>query len=108
MVRNLARYLLTWAREVARFRRAGQGTTAVEFALIAPVFLATLIAILQTCVFVFAQQTLQSAAVQAGRLIMTGQVQNGNMSQTQLMTNNICPMLRPLFNCNSVMVDVKS
>jgi len=72
------------------------------------VFLATLIAILQTCVFVFAQQTLQTAAMQAGRLIMTGQVQNGNMTQNQLMTNNICPMLQPLFNCNSVMVDVQS
>ena len=24
------------------------------------------------------------------------------------MTNNICPMLQPLFNCNSVMVDVQS
>ena len=68
------------ARELARFRRARQGTTAVEFALIAPAFLATLIAVLQTCVFVFAQQTLQNAAVQLGRLIMTGQVQSGKVT----------------------------
>ena len=108
MIRSLARTLRSCAGKLARFGRAGQGTTAVEFALIAPVFLATLIAILQTCVFVFAQQTLQTAAMQAGRLIMTGQVQNGNMTQNQLMTNNICPMLQPLFNCNSVMVDVQS
>lgn len=108
MVRSFGKYLRRCAEEAARFRRSGEGTTAVEFALIAPAFLATLIAVLQTCVFVFAQQTLQTAAMQAGRMIMTGQVQNGNMTQSQLMTNNICPMLQPLFNCNSIMVDVQS
>jgi Flp pilus assembly protein TadG len=96
MVRDLARYLRRCARELAHFRRSQQGATAVEFALIAPAFLAMLIAVLQTCVFVFAQQTLQNAAVQAGRLIMTGQVQNGNVTQSQFL-NSICPMIRPLF-----------
>ena len=75
------RYLRRCARDLAHFRRSQQGATAVEFALIAPAFLAMLIAVLQTCVFVFAQQTLQNAAMQAGRLIMTGQVQNGNVTQ---------------------------
>lgn len=96
MVRDLARYLRRCARELAHFRRSQQGATAVEFALIAPAFLAMPIAVLQTCVFVFAQQTLQNAAVQAGRLIMTGQVQNGNVTQSQFL-NSICPMIRPLF-----------
>jgi Flp pilus assembly protein TadG len=107
MVRDLPRYLRRCAREVGRFRRSRQGTTAVEFALIAPAFLATLIAVLQTCVFVFAQQTLQTAAVQAGRLIMTGQVQSGNVTQSQFLST-ICPMITPLFNCNSLIIDVQS
>jgi len=107
MVRSLAKYLRSRARELGRFRRSRQGATAVEFALVAPAFLATLIAVLQTCIFVFAQQTLQNAAVQAGRQIMTGQVQNGNVSQSQFLSS-ICPMVRPLFNCNSLMVDVQS
>ena len=107
MVRDLARYLRRCARELAHFRRSQQGATAVEFALIAPAFLAMLIAVLQTCVFVFAQQTLQNAAVQAGRLIMTGHIQNGNVTQSQFL-NSICPMIRPLFNCNSLIIDVQS
>jgi Flp pilus assembly protein TadG len=107
MVRELPRSFRRCARQVARFRRSRQGATAVEFALIAPAFLAMLIAVLQTCVFVFAQQTLQNAAVQAGRLIMTGQVQNGNVTQSQFL-NSICPMIRPLFNCNSLIIDVQS
>jgi Flp pilus assembly protein TadG len=107
MVPSLARRLRRCAQEAARFRRSRQGTTAVEFALIAPAFLATLIAVLQTCVFVFAQQTLQTAAMEAGRLIMTGQIQNGNVTQSQFLSD-ICPMIQPLFNCNSLMVDVQS
>ena len=107
MVRSLARHLRRSVRELGRFRRSQRGATAVEFALVAPAFLATLIAVLQTCVFVFAQQTLQNAAVQAGRQIMTGQVQNGNVSQSQFLSS-ICPMVRPLFNCNSLMVDVQA
>src|SRR5579863_3728233 len=66
MVRSFVKNLRRCAEEAARFRRSREGTTAVEFALIAPAFLATLIAVLQTCVFVFAQQTLQTAAMQAG------------------------------------------
>ena len=62
---------------------------------------------LQACVFVFAQQTLQNAAVQAGRLIMTVKSQNGNVTQSQFL-NSICPMIRPLFNCNSLIIDVQS
>ena len=100
MLRDLAGHLRRCARELSRFRRSGRGTTAVEYALIAPAFLATLIAVLQTCVFAFAQQTLQNAAVQAGRLIMTGQVQSGNVTQKQFQ-NNVCPMIKPLFNCNA-------
>jgi Flp pilus assembly protein TadG len=107
MLRDLAEHLRCCARELSRFRRSGRGTTAVEYALIAPAFLATLIAVLQTCVFAFAQRTLQNAAMQAGRLIMTGQVQSGNVTQKQFQ-NNVCPMIKPLFNCNALMVDVQS
>lgn len=107
MFRNLTRYFRCCARNASRFGNARQGTTAVEFALIAPAFLATLIAVLQTCVFVFAQATLQTAAMEAGRLIMTGQVQNGNVTQSQFQ-NDVCPMIQPLFNCNNLMVNVQS
>ena len=101
----LTKYAQRCGRAVKRFGSAERGATAVEFALIAPVFLATLIAILQVAVFLFAQQALQNAAVQAGRLFMTGQAQN--YTQTQL-TNSICPGLQPIFNCNYLMVNVQN
>jgi Flp pilus assembly protein TadG len=95
------------ARHMARFGRAHQGATAVEFALIAPGFVAVLIAALQTAVMLFAQQTLQTAAMEAGRLFLTGQAQNSNWNATQF-AGQVCPMVQPLFNCNSLMVNVTS
>jgi Flp pilus assembly protein TadG len=107
MFRNGPRYFRQLTKEVSRFARTGQGATAVEFALIAPPFLATLIGIFQVAIFMFAQQVLQNAAVQGGRLMMTGQVQNNNTTQTQFATD-ICPMIQAVFTCSSLMVNVQN
>ena len=83
MVLNLAKL---FRRNIRRFGGAQQGTTAIEFALIAPVFIALLVAIFETTLFLFAQANLQYAAMETGRLFMTGQAQNGNMTQSQLQS----------------------
>jgi Flp pilus assembly protein TadG len=108
MFRNLSRHLRRRVRAVGRFCRSRGGTTAVEFALIAPPFLALLIAILQLASFLFAQQALQTAAVAAGRLILTGQVQNASLTQSQFKTNDVCPLLPALFTCSNLYVNVDS
>lgn len=108
MFRNLSRHLRRRTRAVARFCLSRGGTTAVEFALIAPPFLAMLIAILQLASFLFAQQALQTAAVAAGRLILTGQVQNGSLTQSQFKTNDVCPLLPALFTCGNLYVSVQT
>lgn len=91
---------------------------AVEFAFIAPPFLATLIAIFEVTIFLFAQQVLQNGAMEAGRLFMTGQEQNsfttnGDSTAAQQLAQfktDICPQINVLFDCNSssLMVNVKS
>jgi Flp pilus assembly protein TadG len=107
MLEHLAKWSRRCARHISRFGRERQAATAVEFALIAPAFLATLIAILQTAIVLFAQQTLQTAAMEAGRLFLTGQAQNNNWTSTQF-ASKICPMVQPLFNCASLKVNVAS
>lgn len=94
-------------RAVGRLGADEQAASAVEFALIAPAFVALLIAIFQVAVFLFAQQNLQNAAVQAGRQLMTGQAKSD--SQTQFK-NRICSAYLPsiLFRCNSLVVVVQS
>ena len=105
MFRTLAKY---FKRNVARFAAARQGTTAVEFALIAPAFLAMLFAIIQTTLFLFAQETLQNAAVEGGRLFMTGQAQttgSSGLSQTQF-ANDVCPMVSAVFTCSKLQINI--
>ena len=104
MLQNLKKYL---GRNILRFAVARKGATAVEFALIAPAFLATLIAIFETTLFLFAQANLQQAAVTAGRLFMTGQGQNNGTTQSQF-TTAICPMIQAMFSCNKLMVNVQA
>jgi Flp pilus assembly protein TadG len=107
MFRNTAIFFRRHMKNISRFRAAQRGATAVEFALIAPAFLATLIAIFEVTFFLFAQQTLQTAAVQAGRQIMTGQVQNSNTTQSQF-ANIVCPMIQAMFNCSKLMINVQN
>jgi Flp pilus assembly protein TadG len=93
-------------RDIARrFGRSRHGATAVEFALVAPAFLATLLALLQTCVFVFAQMALQDAAQEAARYFMTGQAQKGSWTNTQVISK-VCPTF--MFNCNNVYIVVQN
>jgi Flp pilus assembly protein TadG len=104
MWRNLTKFLWRYA---FRFRAAREGATVVEFALIAPVFIGLLIAIFETTLFLFAQSSLQSAATQAARLFMTGQAQNGGMSQAQIQTA-ICPMIQSMLDCSKLVINVQS
>ena len=51
------------------------GATALEFALVAPAFIALLLAALHTALIYLVREGLETAAESAGRLIMTGQAQ---------------------------------
>jgi Flp pilus assembly protein TadG len=108
MLQHLAQSFRRSKGALSRFCLARNGTTAVEFALIAPPFLALLIAIFQMTAFLFAQQALQTAAVAAGRLILTGQVQNASLTQSQFKTNDVCPLLAAMFTCSKVYVNVQT
>lgn len=96
-----------WRLSLKRFAAAQRGATAVEFALIAPLFLGTLIAIFQVCIYIFAQQALQNAATVSGRLFMTNGGQSLSQSQYK---QTICDTYLPtaIFNCSNLIVVVQS
>src|ERR1700758_4455753 len=58
-----------------RFGRNRRGSAVVEFALVAPIFIALLFAILETALMFFASQVLETMNDNAARLIQTGQAQ---------------------------------
>ena len=61
------------AARAARFGRATEGVTAVEFGLVAAPFFFLLGGILEVGVMLFSEYRLQGAVDEAGRLVRTGQ-----------------------------------
>jgi Flp pilus assembly protein TadG len=90
-----------------RLARDGHGSTALEFALIGPAFIAMLVAILQMGAIFFTQQVLQTATTQASRLIMTGQAQTNNISQATFL-QDVCTDAGTLFTCANMYVNVQT
>jgi len=91
-----------------RFRRNKKGSAAVEFALVAPMFIAVLFAIIEMALVFFASQILETVTQDTSRLIMTGQAQNAAFTQAQFK-NAVCAKLVTMFDCvNGVSIDVQS
>ncbi|MBJ7403253.1 MAG: pilus assembly protein [Bradyrhizobium sp.] len=90
----------------AAFAADSRGATAVEFALVAAPFLALIIALIQTFLVFFAQQTLETIVRQSARLVRTGQVQSAQMTQAAFK-QKVCDQIVILFNCNGLMVDMQ-
>lgn len=91
-----------------RFRRNDEGTSAVEFGMIAVPFFAFLFAIIEAAMVFFAGQVLETATQDSARLILTGQAQTGNFSQAQFK-QQVCNRILGLFDCNNgIYFDVKS
>ncbi len=104
MMKKLTGHFFSGARCLLRFCHAEAGATAVEFAIIGPAFIATLVAVLQVCVYLFAQMAIQNAAVEAGRYFMTGQAQtNGWTANT--VVGMVCPSA--LFTCSNMYIVVQ-
>ena len=58
--------------------RGTDGSAAMEFAFVAPIFFTLMLGILQLGIMIFGQFALQNAVTQAARLIRTGQAQSIN------------------------------
>jgi Flp pilus assembly protein TadG len=98
---------LTFRKMLRRFGRNRRGSAAVEFAMVAPVFIALLFAIIETAIMFFAGQALESITQISARMIMTGQAQTAAFTQAQFQTY-VCNQISALFSCANVYVDVQS
>ena len=93
-----------------RFRRNRQGSAAVEFALVAPLFFGMLFAIIETAIVFFAGQLLEQGTAESARLMLTHQAQDSGMNETAFKTD-LCNRIKVMFNCygnlGNITVDVK-
>src|SRR3954453_20236788 len=85
-------------RKLRAFGRRDDGAAAVEFAIVLAPFLAMLFAILETALVFFAGQTLETAAAESARLLLTGQAQTAGFTQTQFK-EAVCAKIAGLFDC---------
>ncbi len=91
-----------------KFLRNSRGVTAVEFAMVAPVFFMALGAVIETGIMLFTEYVLQASVQEAARKIRTGQAQTAGMSAADFKTE-ICNLASAVMDCNaSVHVYVKS
>ena len=93
-----------WKARLGRFRRAQRAATAVEFALIAPLLFALLLATTQIAVIFIAQSYIQTVAEATQRAVLTNQT--GSLTSTQFKAL-VCSNVGALFNCNSLIISLQ-
>ncbi|NQW02349.1 MAG: pilus assembly protein [Rhodospirillales bacterium] len=91
----------------SRERRANQGIVAVEFALIAPVFLYLLMGILEVSIMFLATTVVDGATYAAARKIRTGEAQLSGDATTTFQTE-LCAELVGVYNCDDITLDVRT
>lgn len=90
----------------SRFLACRRGSSAVEFALVAPLFFALTFSIIEGGYFFFVESAVEAANAKAARLIRTGQAQSGSVSK-EAFFDEICDTVRLFGDCNArLTVDV--
>ncbi|MEG3617951.1 TadE/TadG family type IV pilus assembly protein [Magnetovibrio sp. PR-2] len=86
-------------------RRGSSGAVALEYALIAPVFLYLLFGILEVSSVLFTAAVVDGAAQSAARLIRTGAAQTSGDSEGAFLTE-MCDSLTNVYSCDDITTDV--
>lgn len=90
-----------------RFLRDHRGATAVELALVLPVFLYLLIGIVEMSLMFYARTMVDGAVLEAGRQIRTGQAQLSGDTLTTF-TTQLCNSLYGAYDCGNISIDVRT
>lgn len=93
---------------IKRRKGAKAGATAIEFAILAPIFFVLMFAIIEAGAVFIGESWLQYATNDVGRRVRTGEVQLANTSQTEFRTM-VCDRIAGYLPCNSnLQVDVQA
>jgi len=103
----LKRLLAPALRRGGALARDEDGVTAIEFALLAPIFFTMIFAIIETAMVFFAGQILDSAVEDASRRIRTGQAQTDGFQMTEFR-NLMCQSTFGLFDCSKIRITVQT
>lgn len=97
---------------LARFRRAQEGATAVEFGFIALPFLMLLAAIMETALMFWTSQVLEEAVSQTSRRLLTGESQTRYVGtgpqNTTKFREDVCAVATTMVDCSKLVIDVRT
>jgi Flp pilus assembly protein TadG len=82
--------------------RDRNGSAAVEFALVAPPFLALMMSTFEVGWFYFAASQVDGATIETARLVRTGQVQKAGFDKQDFF-NEVCPNVRIFGDCDETL-----
>jgi Flp pilus assembly protein TadG len=88
---------------VALFRNES-GVTVIEFAMIGPIFLLLVLAVLENGLTLWTQSVLDNATRDAARLVQTGQAQNGGTS----FPTQLCKEVSGLMKCSALQYRIQT
>jgi Flp pilus assembly protein TadG len=86
-------------------RTLQSGTVALEFGLLASIFIGMLIGVFELGYLLFAQVSLDYATTSAARELFTGRVSvSSGTSQASFQAADFCSFLNPLITCSGVLI----
>jgi Flp pilus assembly protein TadG len=92
------------AASFARYCASDKATTAIEFAFVAPIIVAILLAAFQVAVIYTAQSYLEAVAEDVERIVLTNNAYN--LTQTQFKAA-VCANVQALFDCSKMIVQLQ-
>jgi Flp pilus assembly protein TadG len=109
-VQNTRFRLLKRALRLRAFRKNQNGATAVEFALVAPLFFGLLFAILETGTLFLRATAMDAGVEEAKRVTMTGQIASAGAgaAQESAFRKAFCDQVGWLISCSAVHFDVRA
>ena len=99
---NIRRILKKLPARIAPALGDRKGSAAVEFALVAPPFLALMFSTFEVGWFYFATSQIDAAAIESARTIRTGQVQKAGLTKEQFFAQ-VCPKVAAFGDCDDIL-----
>lgn len=90
-----------------RFGKNEDGVTAIEFAIVGPVFFMILGSLMETGIFMFAEYVLQTSVQDAARLVRTGQAQEQQLDAAAFK-DEVCDLASIVMDCDDITVYMTS
>jgi Flp pilus assembly protein TadG len=105
---SLSRFFRPSARSGRHgFAADNRATTAVEFAILIPVFAALIYVIAQIGLYFYFSASLYNVTEEATRQILVGSVANQGLTADQYRTKILCPLLPFEMSCDNVITNIQ-